>query len=206
MKNDPIDQDWHVNKSKTGMKIACLTGSRYWAQRFDIFSLYNQGIWTTDNSWFEVTPEAIAKFVLPVSPPTRTDRAYSKIAEHVTSAIPDNRSIIVDAFCGIGGNAIAFARSGKFKRVYAIEKDEAALACAKHNAEIYGVSNSITWFQGDCFEILGVDENLKQNAVSALKEVIGQYGVIFASPPWGGMYSDASCVQVLTPLRAWLQK
>lgn len=118
----------------------------------------------------------------------------------MASAIPADRSIIVDAFCGIGGNAIAFALSGKFKRVYAIEKDAATLACAKHNAEVYGVQNSITWFLGDCFEILGVDETKTQNSVGALQEVIRQFGVIFASPPWGGSSLHASSFHPLTEI------
>lgn len=88
--------------------------------------------------------------------------------------------------CGVGGNAIAFALSGRWKRVYAIEKDATTLACAKHNAEIYGVADRITWFHGDCFEVLGLDESKKENAVEALKAIATQYGVIFASPPWGG--------------------
>jgi trimethylguanosine synthase len=82
----------------------------------------------------------------------------------------------VDTFAGAGGNSIAFARSGHWKRVYAIEKNPAVLKCAQHNAEIYGVADKITWFLGDCFEILK----------SKLKD-LAPYSVIFASPPWGGM-------------------
>ena len=104
----------------------------------------------------------------------------------MSQAAPPNRSIIIDAFCGVGGNTIAFALSGRWKRVYAIEKDYATLQCAKHNAEIYGVADQITWFHGDCFELLGCDEVQSQNAVSALKTVVEMYGVLFASPPWGG--------------------
>ena len=105
----------------------------------------------------------------------------------MAEASPPDRSIVIDAFCGVGGNTIAFALSGRWKRVYAIEKDEATLACAKHNAEIYGVADRITWFRGDCFEILGTDDSKKENTVAALKAIAGQYGVIFASPPWGGL-------------------
>lgn len=100
----------------------------------------------------------------------------SKIADHISNSAPPGRSIIIDAFAGAGGNAIAFARSGKWKRVYAIERDHAVLQCAKHNAKIYGVQNQITWFEGDCFHVL-------QNQL----KVLGPYSVLFASPPWGGM-------------------
>lgn len=52
------------------------------------------------------------------------------------------------------------------------------LACARHNAEIYGVADQIEWIEGDCFDLL--------------KDVVGRDGgdgsgaVLFGSPPWGG--------------------
>lgn len=110
----------------------------------------------------------------------------SEIADHMAGAAPEQKSIIIDLFCGVGGNTIAFALSGRWKRVYAIEKDAATLACAKHNAEIYGVTDRITFFQGDCFELLGLDGTNQENAVLPLQTVVGTYGVVFASPPWGG--------------------
>jgi hypothetical protein len=36
---------------------------RYWAQRYTIFSKYDEGIWMTDEAWFGVTPEPVAKYV-----------------------------------------------------------------------------------------------------------------------------------------------
>lgn len=35
--------------------------SKYWHQRYDIFSKYDEGIWMTDDAWFGVTPEPVAK-------------------------------------------------------------------------------------------------------------------------------------------------
>jgi trimethylguanosine synthase len=35
--------------------------SKYWHQRYDIFSTYDEGIWMTDDAWFGVTPEPVAK-------------------------------------------------------------------------------------------------------------------------------------------------
>ena len=100
----------------------------------------------------------------------------SKISQHVSEAAPASKSILIDAFAGAGGNAIAFAKSGRWKQVYAIEKDPKVLACAKHNAQIYGVESLISWFEGDCFEVIKKD--LKEMAEGA---------IVFASPPWGGM-------------------
>ena len=93
----------------------------------------------------------------------------------MSSAAPQDIKILVDCFAGVGGNAIAFASSGRWTRIYAIEKDPKALACAKHNAMIYGVQDRISWYEGDCLEILGKE----------LAELHNHH-VIFASPPWGG--------------------
>jgi len=112
-----------------------------------------------------------------------------KIAEHLATSTPKEKVVLVDAFAGAGGNTIAFAKSGRWKRVYAIEKNPAVLACAKHNAKIYGVETGITWFEGDCFEIMK----------NQLKD-LGPFSVVFASPPWGGNYNspENTCGMVLT--------
>lgn len=83
--------------------------------------------------------------------------------------------MLIDAFAGVGGNAIAFAKSGRWDRIFAIEKDAATLACAKHNAKIYGVEKKIWFIHGDSFTVL------RQQLKSVAKDA-----VIFASPPWGG--------------------
>lgn len=90
-------------------------------------------------------------------------------------AAPSTVKVLIDAFAGIGGNTIAFALSGRWERIFAIEQDETTLACAKHNARIYGVDKKIWWIKGDCF--------------AALKKQLrsmGDEAVIFGSPPWGG--------------------
>lgn len=88
---------------------------------------------------------------------------------------PASKTILIDAFAGAGGNVIAFALSGRWKQIFAVEKDPKTLACAKHNAELYGVAKKIFWIQGDVFDALKV--RLKVAAKNA---------VIFGSPPWGG--------------------
>lgn len=134
--------------------------SKYWHQRHNIFSKYDEGIWMTDDAWFGVTPESVAK----------------KIAEHVATT-PKSKTVLIDAFAGAGGNAIAFAESGRWNQIFAVEKDPKVLACAKHNAEVYGVAKKIFWIEGDIFEALG--KRLKALAKNA---------VVFGSPPWGGEY------------------
>lgn len=134
--------------------------SKYWHQRHQIFSKYDVGIWMTDEAWFGVTPEPVAH----------------KIAEHIAAA-PEGKRTLIDAFAGAGGNTIAFALSKRWDRIFAVEKDPKVLACAKHNAKVYGVANKIWWIEGDVFELL----NKKQ--FKSLKDK----AILFASPPWGGM-------------------
>jgi trimethylguanosine synthase len=81
---------------------------------------------------------------------------------------------VIDAFCGVGGNTIQFALSTSCKRVIAIDKSPTAILCAKHNAQIYGVSEKIEFIVGDFFELISTrGSELKSDAV-------------FLSPPWGG--------------------
>ncbi|KAF2121878.1 RNA cap guanine-N2 methyltransferase-domain-containing protein [Lophiotrema nucula] len=131
---------------------------KYWFQRKKIWDRYDEGIWMTEDAWFGVTPEPVA----------------NKIAAHVAESTPASKDILIDAFAGVGGNAIAFARSGRWKQVFAIEKDAKTIKCGKHNAKIYGVDKKIVWVTGDCFNIISRRYNNLDNSV------------IFASPPWGG--------------------
>jgi trimethylguanosine synthase len=75
---------------------------------------------------------------------------------------------VFDAFCGLGGNAIAFALAGK--RVVTCELDEGRLAMAKANAEQAGVSDRITLVHDDALS------QLSRSSCDA----------IFLDPPWGG--------------------
>ena len=76
--------------------------------------------------------------------------------------------MIVDGFCGVGGNAIQLAFT--CERVIAIDNDATRLAIAKHNAAVYGVEDRIEFILGDFFHVA---KDLKADAV-------------FLSPPWGG--------------------
>lgn len=40
--------------------------ARYFSQRYSIFSLYDYGVWMTDDAWFGVTPEPVAKYVFKI--------------------------------------------------------------------------------------------------------------------------------------------
>jgi hypothetical protein len=48
------------------------------------------------------------------------------------------------------------------------------------------VHDKITFFHGDCFQILGLDEDAKEKTVDGIRELVKEFGVLFGSPPWGG--------------------
>lgn len=119
---------------------------KYWCKRFSLFSLFDQGIKLDRESWFSVTPEKVAIYT--------ADRCKC--------------DVIVDGFCGAGGNTIQFAKT--CQRVIAIDIDQKKIEMAKHNATIYGVAERIEFIVGDYFALA---KTLKAD-------------VVFLSPPWGG--------------------
>ncbi|NWI80495.1 TGS1 synthase, partial [Dryoscopus gambensis] len=136
---------------------------KYWAQRYRLFSRFDEGIKLDREGWFSVTPE--------------------KIAEHIAVRVSQsfNCDIIVDAFCGVGGNAIQFALTSK--KVIAIDIDPEKLRLARHNAEVYGVAEHIDFLCGD---FLALAAGLRAD-------------VVFLSPPWGGPdYATAEIFDIQT--------
>jgi len=74
---------------------------------------------------------------------------------------------VLDAMCGAGGNAIAFARCGC--SVLAVELDADRLENARHNASVYGVADRIRFIHGDARDEVGRHET----------------DLLFVDPPWG---------------------
>lgn len=101
----------------------------------------------------------------------------SKIAEHVAEFAPANKTILIDAFSGAGGNAIAFAGSYRWAKIIAMDNEPKVMQCAKNNAKIYNAENPIMWVLGDVYEDL-----------ATLPESARKSAVVFASPPWGGRH------------------
>ncbi|CAM1506589.1 Fc.00g062300.m01.CDS01 [Cosmosporella sp. VM-42] len=142
---------------------------KYFAQRYSIFSLYDEGVYMTDDAWFGVTPEPVA----------------SQVAQDMYGT-DKRKHILVDLFAGAGGNSIAFAISSRWSRIVSVERDASTLACAQHNAEIYGVEpDAITWVHGDSFEFLDKLLNHPDELHPDLRLDL-EATVLFASPPWGG--------------------
>lgn len=110
----------------------------------------------------------------------------------------------MDAFCGVGGNAIQFAftcEKGELScsffapypepspPVIAIDISPVRLACAKHNARIYGVEDRITFILAD-FPTWAKEYAVRKAAGKVAKD--DEVEVVFLSPPWGGIdYKEA---------------
>lgn len=163
-------------KKKSGVKQRCQQPPpddldsdlvKYWAQRHRLFSRFDQGITLDREGWFSVTPERIAEHT----------------AVRVARSFPESH-LIVDAFCGVGGNAIQFALTGK--RVLAVDIDPVRLTLARQNARVYGVEEHIDFVQGDFLQLA--------------PSLIGD--VVFLSPPWGGPdYLDADVFNIRTMMQ-----
>ena len=124
-----------------------LSMRKYWNQRYDLWHRFDRGIQMDRESWYSVTPENIAKSI------ARRCRC----------------DVIVDGFCGVGGNSIQFAYT--CERVISIDIDPEKIRMARENARIYGVEDRIEFIVGDYFHVVP-----KLRAVD----------VVFLSPPWGG--------------------
>ena len=89
-----------------------------------------------------------------------------KIAKHIAEVC--RCGLVVDAFCGVGGNAIQFAKT--CDRVIAVDIDRNKIDMARNNARVYWVESKIEFIVGDFFKVV---PHLVADAM-------------FLSPPWGG--------------------
>ncbi len=119
---------------------------KYWDKRYEYFSRFDEGIQIDTEGLYSVIPEKVGL----------------EQAELIRGAT------ILDGFTGVGGSAIAFARSGK--QVTTVDTDGSRLKMAEHNAGIYGVGDKITFIHGD---FLKIAPTIKADAVNL-------------DPPWGG--------------------
>ncbi|CDK28064.1 unnamed protein product [Kuraishia capsulata CBS 1993] len=132
---------------------------KYWLNRYSLFHRFDEGVFLTKEMWFSVTPEDIAIFV----------------AKFIKHCYPDAK-LVLDLFCGAGGNLIQFARY--FDRVIGIDYNESSLMCTRANALVYKVDPS-------CYDLWQSDwSSPSKEAVEELKRQ--KVDVAFASPPWGG--------------------
>ncbi|GKY99166.1 hypothetical protein MPSEU_000872100 [Mayamaea pseudoterrestris] len=198
--------------------------SKFWAQRHRLFSKYNSGVRLDEpEAWYSVTPEAIAHHVARrMLGEQETAAAAMTGNDHDAAKTPKQRRplIILDAFCGWGGNSIAFGQHANVL-VVAVDLHRSRLEQAAHNAKIYNVpAERLILVHANALQVMEHYRNgrriLKtaheagsQSHVSASSsaaaatidgyrigglELLPDYiDAIFLSPPWGGpSYQRAS--------------
>lgn len=188
---------------------------KYWAQRKRFFRKFDEGIQLDKESWYSVTPEAIASHL-----GNRMANFFS--AQNCKSE--SNGLIVLDAFCGCGGNAIGFAKEDNISLVICVDIDRNKLRKAAHNANIYGinpdkirfiVSNALdvmeSYSDGDLLPVDNRSEAKSEDQetvhgfkIGSLRLLPKTIDAIFLSPPWGGPdylqdrsgYKISSCIKI----------
>ena len=164
---------------------------KYWAQRRRLFSRFDDGIQLDKEGWFSVTPEAIA----------------NHIAKRVAQMPRDSHGgiVVLDAFCGCGGNAIAFASRPDVSLVICVDTDWNKLEMTAKNASIYNIeSGKLLFVHDNAVHVLSLYSSGKKSAKqepskSNTEEPTTLHGYscngllperldcVFLSPPWGGV-------------------
>lgn len=170
---------------------------KYWAQRKRFFTKFDSGIQLDHEGWFSVTPEAIATHIrekttflwrmkMKKQEKFQSNSSCEEIQDGIVDNVSGNNSsekkndeglVVLDAFCGCGGNAIAYARDMQnveespskskipkigsndqtktISLVIAVDIDLNKLKMAAHNASIYNISSKkILFVHGDAIHVL----------------------------------------------------
>lgn len=106
----------NVENSERHSEGNCLDGSleKYWRQRYDLFREWESGILLDSEAWYSTTPVIIAEHQA-----SACLKLYRECFHEQTTIL------VLDIFCGVGGNAIAFAKSGY--KVIACDTDSTKL-------------------------------------------------------------------------------
>ena len=132
----------------------------FWQQRYYYYSKYDEGIQMDNECWWSVTPEIIAEYIAKIAGPS---------------------AVVIDGFCGSGGNVIQFS---KFcKKIYAIDIDKPRLDICRNNCKVYNCKDNIEYILSD-FLLMENSPIFSNNKAD----------YIFLSPPWGGVKYKSSDV------------
>ena len=160
--------------------------NQFWAQRYRYFERYNQGIQIDVEGWYSVTPRVVAR----------------DTAQKLTGRV------ILDAFCGVGGNSIAFAEHADL--VICVDTSLERLRMAAHNCEVYKIpKEKLVFVLADAMDVLKAYRNGKlieralaagepkeicsdndggkqKCSIGGLELLPDSLDAIYLSPPWGG--------------------
>lgn len=172
---------------------------KYWAQRKRLFSRFDEGIQMGDaQGWYSVTPEAIADHV--------ARRLGEKACEY------DKPMVLLDAFCGCGGNAIAFGKLSPclVSLIVCCDISLDKLRNAANNAAVYGIPHDkLIFIHHDSLYIMSqcykegtlqlpseqfnhdnyfVEQCKGYTIGNSLVDLLPPYiDAVFIDPPWGGV-------------------
>lgn len=194
---------------------------KYWFQRKRLFSKFDEGILLDAEGWFSVTPEVVADHVANVVGnllenyllalenyihDSDCQLLYNGTCHYPYHLHSQRGLVLLDAFCGCGGNAIAFAKIPSFTLIVCIDIDRNKLRMAAHNASIYGIPpHKIIFIEANTLAIL---DNFYRDGVLQFPQHIqpeqpreicdgytiggvdllpGYIDAVFMDPPWGGV-------------------
>jgi trimethylguanosine synthase len=119
---------------------------KYWNRRYELFARFDLGIAVDEEGLYSAVPEEAALSVASIVRGT----------------------VVLDAFCGVGGSAIGMARAGL--SVIALDIDAQRVCMARHNASIYEVGERIEFLTGDFRKVASTVEA----------------DSVYLDPRWGG--------------------
>lgn len=114
-----------------------------------------RGVEIDEEMYYSITPEDYA----------------TKIANYCKERV--DYTILIDGFCGVGGNLIQFAIQNKNAFIIGIDLCAERVENAQKIAQVYGVENQCDFICGDYLRV-AASLHIKPD-------------VIFLSPPWGGL-------------------
>lgn len=137
---------------------------RFFAQRYTLFSRFDRGIQLDDEMWFSVTPEPIA------------------IEQALVAAAGSGAGVVIDGFCGAGGNTIQLARAGGHFAVGLDIRPDRVRQAWRH-AALYGQRRRCDFVVADF-----------RSAPRLFRRADG----VFLSPPWadGGLLPSPGSLSV----------
>lgn len=188
---------------------------KYWAQRRRLFSRFDRGIQLDAEGWFSVTPQVIAHHVAARVGDLSNSTAFRRGLPG--SEISHTRGIVVlDAFCGCGGNSIAFGKLPVelISLVISVDVDRDKLRMAAHNASLYDIPKdkiifvecNTMYIMEHCYKNGEKIVNNKSSGgqkngvpcavesemyagypIGGLELLPDRVDAVFMDPPWGGV-------------------
>jgi trimethylguanosine synthase len=200
-----------IDKSIPNPHPANVCHDKYWAQRRRLFSKFDMGIQLDAEGWYSVTPEVIANHVAQ----RVGEFSHSVVFQRPALQAPSPQGIIVlEAFCGCGGNAIAFGKipAHEISLVVCVDIDRTKLRKAAYNACLYEIPKeklifvecSSLFILEHCYQdgMLCIDRLRHSGAtlpqmvetevcagffIGGLGMLPGRIDAVFMDPPWGGV-------------------